>query len=144
MSASDFFTAEQKEAIRAVIAEAEKQTSGEIRVHIENKCAGDAVECATGHFARLKMHETKDRNGILFYLAVQTRVFAIYGDTGINAKVPAGFWDEISTEMQAQFKEGLFTEGLVGGIKKAGEQLVQYFPVHPEDKNELTDDISFQ
>jgi uncharacterized membrane protein len=89
------------------------------------------------------MHKTAERNGVLFYLAVNDRKFAIIGDAGINAKVPPGFWDDISELLKKNFKEGKFTEGLSEGILLAGEHLKKHFPHRPDDVNELPDEISF-
>ena len=89
------------------------------------------------------MHETAERNGVLFYLAVKDRKFAIIGDEGINQKVPLDFWDHIKSDMSRSFKEGLFTEGLCNAIKEAGKQLKAHFPYSHDDKNELSDEISF-
>lgn len=144
MPASEFFSEEDKTAISRVIAEAEKKTSGEIRVHVVDVCKDDPVKTAAAIFQKLKMQETKERNGVLFFLAVESRVFAIYGDQGIHEKVPAGFWNEISALMEKEFREGRFTQGLVSGIQLAGEQLARYFPCATDDKNELSDEVSFQ
>ena len=89
------------------------------------------------------MNKTELRNGVLFYLAVKSRKFAILGDSGINAKVPEDFWDKIKEDMAAHFKKGEFTEGLVKGIEEAGKSLKAYFPYKSDDVNELSDDISF-
>ncbi|MBT5529911.1 MAG: TPM domain-containing protein [Cytophagia bacterium] len=140
----NFFSAEEKKTIKSAIEDAERQTSGEIRVHIDNHCRGDVLDRASNLFAQLKMHKTQLRNGILFYLAVKDRKFAILGDAGINKEVPEGFWDEIRDEMKSNFKESKFTQGLESGILKSGEQLKKYFPYKEgEDINELSDDISF-
>lgn len=144
MSAENFFSSEQKEQIKKAIYLAELNTSGEIRVHIEKKCKGDVVKEAEKVFTKLKMHKTKLRNGILFYLAVESRVFSIYGDKGINMKVPSDFWNENAYLMQEKFKQAEFTEGLVEGIIKAGIQLKQHFPHLDNDVNELTNEISFK
>ncbi|HTF05482.1 MAG TPA: TPM domain-containing protein [Bacteroidia bacterium] len=143
-SAKDFFSEVQVKDIGEAIGLAEAKTSGEIRIHIEKKCSGDAIKAAENWFGKLGMHKTDLRNGVLVYLAVESRVFAIYGDKGINEKVPPGFWFEISGRMEANFKEGKFSEGLIEAITKAGEQLQQFFPRNSEDKDELTNDISFQ
>ncbi len=144
MSAEKFFTDHQKEIIRKAIEVAEEKTSGEIRVHIEQKCKGDVLKCAEKVFGKLKMHKTKERNGVLFYLAIDSRVFAIYGDQGIHAKVPNGFWNEISAHMEKLFQKGNFTEGLAEGIAMAGNQLAKHFPHQENDKNELSNEISFK
>ena len=89
------------------------------------------------------MHKTAERNGVLFYIAVSDRKFAIIGDAGINAKVPPGFWDEISTLLQKNFREEKFTDGLSEGIILAGKQLKTHFPFSKDDVNELSDEISF-
>jgi uncharacterized membrane protein len=143
MKASSFFTKEQQALILASIKEAEEETSGEIRVHIETACYGDVLDRAAWIFGKLGMHKTAERNGVLFYLGVKDKKFAIIGDAGINAKVPAGFWDSISVLLQKNFKEGRFTEGLSEGIILAGEQLKTHFLHQKEDVNELPDEISF-
>ena len=143
MKASSFFTKEQQARILASVGEAEMATSGEIRVHIETSCSEDVLDRASWIFKKLGIHKTAERNGVLFYLAVSDRKFAIIGDAGINAKVPAGFWDEISTLLQKNFREGKFTEGLAEGIVLSGKQLKIHFPYSKDDVNELSDEISF-
>jgi len=143
MKASTFFSKEQQAQILAAVKEAEMETSGEIRVHIESSLKGDVLDRAAWLFKKLGMHETAERNGVLFYLAVNHRQFAILGDAGINAKVPTGFWDDIRELLQKNFKEGKFTEGLSEGILLAGKHLKMHFPHKPDDVNELPDEISF-
>lgn len=143
MKASSFFTQEQQAQILASVREAETATSGEIRVHIETSCPEDVLDRAAWIFKKLGMHKTDARNGVLFYLAVNDRKFAIIGDAGINAKVPAGFWNDISLLLQKNFKESKFTEGLSEAIILAGKQLKTHFPFKKDDKNELSDEISF-
>jgi len=143
MNASSFFTKEQQALILASVKEAEKETSGEVRVHIETSLTGDVLDRAAWVFKKLGMHKTDERNGVLFYLAVSDRKFAIIGDAGINSKVPAGFWNEISELLVKNFKEGKFTEGLSEGILMAGKQLQTHFPFKKDDVNELSDEISF-
>lgn len=143
MKASTFFTKEQQAQILASVKEAEKATSGEIRVHIETYCTENVLDRAAWVFKKLGMQKTSDRNGVLFYLAVSDRKFAIIGDAGINLKVPAGFWDEISEMLKKKFREGNFTEGLSEGIVLAGKQLKTHFPYCKEDVNELSDEITF-
>jgi uncharacterized membrane protein len=143
MDAIDYFSEEQKQQIVNAIKEAELNTSGEIRVHIENHCKVDVMDRAATLFAKLKMHKTELRNGVLFYLAYKDHKFAILGDAGINQKVPDGFWDQIKETMVNKFKQEEFAEGLSTGIKLAGEQLKKHFPYQSDDVNELSDEISF-
>jgi len=143
MSASDFLSKDQKTLVENAIREAEKNTSGEIRVHIESEIKGEVLDRAAYLFEYLSMHKTDLRNGVLFYVATKNRKFAILGDAGINAKVPANFWDQIKESMGASFSEGKFAEGLSQGILKAGEQLKAHFPFQNNDVNELSDEISF-
>lgn len=143
MKAADFFSKEQQSRIRAAIKDAEEATSGEVRVHIESNLTGDVLDRAAWIFRKLGMQATAERNGVLFYLAVNSRKFAIIGDSGINAKVPEGFWDKIKEILERHFKEGKFTEGLSEGIILAGKQLKEHFPHKADDINELADDISF-
>ena len=143
MKASSFFSKEQQAQILASVKEAELETSGEIRVHIETTLEGDVMDRAAWLFNKLGMDKTAERSGVLFYLAVEDRKFAIIGDAGINSKVHAGFWDEISENLKRNFKEGKFTEGLSEGIIMAGNQLKTHFPYNKGDVNELPDEISF-
>jgi len=141
--ARNFFSREEKSNIRQAILNAELDTSGEIRVHIENHCDQDVLDRTTEMFEKLKMHDTSQRNGVLFYLAVADQKFGIIGDLGINKMVPANFWDEIKSKMENRFRQGEFTQGLIEGIEMAGKQLKKHFPHQTDDINELTDDISF-
>jgi len=143
MKASSFFSKEQQAQILAAVKEAEMETSGEVRVHIESSLKGDVLDRAAWLFKKLGMDKTAERNGVLFYLALNDRKFAILGDAGINAKVPSGFWDDISELLKTNFKEGKFTEGLSEGILLAGKHLKIHFPHKQDDVNELADEISF-
>ena len=144
MDAKDFFTETQKKTIQQAIAGAEFNTSGEIRVHIDNYCEADVLDRAADLFHELKMDATVLRNGILFYLAINDKKFAILGDKGINEKVPSDFWDHIKETMQQYFKQQQFTEGLSKGIEMAGEKLKTYFPLLDNDTNELSNEVSFE
>ncbi len=143
MSVENFFSTEEKKQITDAIAQAELNTSGEIRLHMEGHCKIDVLDRAAYIFEKLGMKETAQRNGVLFYLAVHDRKFAILGDAGINQVVPVNFWDQIKETMLTFFKEGKFTEGLSKGILMAGDQLKANFPRQKDDVNELSDEISF-
>ncbi len=129
--------------IKSAVKEAELNTSGEIRVHIDNHCKEDVMDRAAWWFEKLEMQKTEQRNGVLFYLAVKDQKFAILGDAGINALTPEDFWDTIKEKMMASFKEGAFAIGLKEGILMAGEALKSHFPYQDGDVNELPDEISF-
>ena len=143
MKASSFFSKEQQDHIRAAIKKAEATTSGEIRVHIETQVSGNVLDRAAWIFRKIGMHRTAERNGVLFFLAVNNKKFAVIGDEGINKKVPEDFWDNLKQLLQEHFAEGKFTEGLAKGILMAGSQLKEHFPYRENDINELPDDISF-
>jgi uncharacterized membrane protein len=142
-AASKLFSKAEKDSIVAAIKEAEINTSGEVRVHIESSFKGDVLDQAAFMFKKLGMLKTEQRNGVLFYLAVKNRAFAILGDAGINTKVPEDFWEDIKSKMLDEFKEGNMAQGLVKGIRMAGEKLKEHFPYQSDDVNELSDDISF-
>lgn len=144
MSPEKQFTTEQKEAMVNAIREAEKNTSGEIRIHIENRCKKEVLDRASEVFAELKMHKTAMRNGVLVYIALEDKKLAILGDAGINTKVPSDFWDGIKNQMVEKFKAGQVTEGISEAVLKVGESLKAYFPYQKDDTNELPDDISFK
>ena len=142
-TAKDLFSKEEKEDIRQSILNAELDTSGEIRVHIETSCKGDVMDRAAYLFDKMGMQKTDKRNGVLFYLAVSNRRFAVLGDKGINAVVPVDFWDDVKNLLLNNFREEKFTEGLIEGISKVGANLKKHFPYQTGDVNELPDDISF-
>lgn len=143
MKPSDFFNKEQQKSITDAIKEAEHNTSGEIRVHIEADCKEDVLDRAAFIFEKLEMHKTELRNGVLFYLSITDRKFAILGDAGINAVCPDNFWVEIKETVINHFKNNEFDIGLSTGIRMAGEALKKHFPYQKDDVNELSDEISF-
>jgi uncharacterized membrane protein len=142
-SARRFFTKREKDKIQKAILNAELDTSGEIRVHIESLCDSNVLDRAAYLFKKMGMQTTELRNGVLIYLAVKSKKFAVIGDKGINAVVPENFWDDIKERMEAHFKKEEFVIGLSEGIESAGKQLKKHFPRHVDDINELSDEISF-
>jgi len=143
MDPKEFLGKENERLIKEAIEGAESLTSGEIRVHIESTCKNNVLDRAAWLFRKLKMHETKERNGVLIYLSINDRKFAIIGDSGINKVVPEGFWNQIREIMISHFSKGEFAQGITSGIEKTGEQLKQYFPWQTDDVNELSDEISY-
>lgn len=139
---SKFFTKEEKKTIENTIASAESITSGEIRVHVEEKSNQDIFTRAKEVFEKLGMTNTKERNGVLIYLALKNKQFSILGDIGINEKVQEGFWDDIKEEMQKLFKEDKFAQGICFGIERVGGKLKSFFPYRKDDINELSNEIS--
>lgn len=137
-----FLTKEDENEIVAAIQLAEKNTSGEIRVHIEPSTSKVHFDRALEVFYELKMNETQLQNGVLIYVAVTDRQFVICGDKGINDVVATDFWDSTKEIMAVHFKKGNFKQGLIDGISKAGEQLKTYFPWQADDTNELSNEIS--
>lgn len=138
----DFLTAEQEQEVVEAIRSAEKNTSGEIRVHLEPHCEYDAFERAADVFDHLGMDHTQQRNGVLIYVAVEDRTLVIIGDSGINDVVATDFWESTKDRIIAQFKAGDMKQGLIDGILNAGQQLKKHFPHQKGDTNELPDDIS--
>lgn len=143
MIASNFFTPEGKQLIESAIKEAEMNTSGEIRVHVESQFKGKILDRAAAVFAKIGMHKTAQRNGVLIFVGIQNHQFAIIGDVGINSVVPENFWDQTKAVIESHFKNSDFAGGLVAGVRMAGEQLKKHFPYQKEDINELPDEISF-
>ena len=138
----DFLTKEEEQAIVEAIRMAEKETSGEIRVHIEKTTSKAPYDRALEVFHNLEMDATELQNGVLIYLAVEDHKFVICGDKGINDLVPKDFWDCTKEVMTTQFKKKNFKQGLIDGITRAGEQLKKYFPYQDGDTNELSNEIS--
>ena len=137
-------TASEKEEIQECIRLAELKTSGEIRVHIDKKCPSDPFEKAVTIFNKLKMYQTRDRNGVLIYLSFSDRKLAIIGDEGINNVVPSDFWESTKNELIFRFKRNEFTQGIIDAVTEAGKQLQQYFPLKSDDKNELSNEITME
>ena len=137
-----FLSVDEEHEIIEAIRTAEQNTSGEIRIHIENSSKLDAFNRAMEVFHFLKMDNTKQQNGVLIYVAVEDKTFVIYGDKGINDVVPKGFWDSTKDVIQSHFKHGNFKQGLIEGVLKAGKQLETHFPWIHGDTNQLPDDIS--
>lgn len=137
----DFLTASQEKAIVEAIRKAESLTSGEIRVHLESHC-DEPITRAQELFHLLKMNNTKEENGILFYVAVDDKKFALIGDKGIHARVGGDFWTSVRDVVLSRFRESEFQNGLVQGIELVGEKLAAHFPWEVNDINELPDEIS--
>lgn len=138
----EFLTPTEEQEIISAIRTAEKNTSGEIRVHIEATSKKEHFERALEVFHLLKMDNTKDSNAVLLYVAVNDKKFVIYGDKGINDVVPKDFWDSTKDSIQSQFKQGNFKQGMVDGILKAGEELQSHFSYQTDDVDELSNEIS--
>jgi uncharacterized membrane protein len=138
-----FFQPEEEDRIIDAIQEAELNTSGEIRVHLEDHLKGDVLQAAQKTFLKLEMHKTEARNGVLIFIAPEQRKFAILGDKGINEKVPEDFWSEERDIMLAHFKSGNYADGVCAAIQQAGAKLKAFFPYQSDDENELPDDISY-
>lgn len=142
-TAHNFFTAPEQQLLVDAIAKAEQYTSGEIRLHIENFCFGSELKAAVKVFKKLNMHQTRERNGILIYLAVVSRKVAIIGDEGIHQKLGQEFWEKIAGKLISEFKTSKKAEALAAAIVECGEQLSNYFPIQEDDRNELSNSISF-
>ena len=138
----DFLTKNEEAEVVEAIRLAEKNTSGEIRVHLEKETSIAPIERAVEVFHELGMDTTQLRNGVIIYVAVKSKKFAIYGDKGINDKVDVDFWDCTKYIMVNHFKTGNNVQALVEGIHNAGEQLKKYFPFEDDDTDELSNEIS--
>ncbi len=138
----DFFKYPDK--IVSAIQQAESYTSGEIKVHIESKNSSDTLSRAKEVFHQLDMHKLPQKNGVLIYIAVESKQICIWGDKHIHEAVGSGFWDEIILKMIDLFKAGKYDEGTVEAILKTGQKLRQFFPFNPDKpNNDLSDEISY-
>lgn len=137
------FTEQEQELITNAISEAEKATSGEIRIAVDKYCEGDVIEKATSYFTKLGMDKTSKHNGVLIYLAYVDHKFAVIGDSGINKVVPEDFWETTQVAMRAHFSGGNLVQGIIAGIVLTGEKLATFFPFQSGDINELPNDIIF-
>ena len=144
MRQKDFLANLDRQQIVDAIGTAERMTSGEIRVHVQPKAHGDIRNAAERTFERLGMTKTQERNGVLLFIATEDQQFVILGDQGIDARVPAGFWDEIARQLHDRFQQGEFTDGIVDAIHSAGRELKTYFPRAHDDVDELTNEINIE
>jgi len=142
MKAQEFLKTLRHDEIVAAIRDAEKKTSGEIRVFVTRLPIETPVAAAQAHFARLGMEKTRERNGVLIFVAPLTHKFAVIGDRGVHERCGDPFWLATTAEMSTHFRESNFTDGIVHGIKKAAELLAEHFPRQPDDRNELSDDVA--
>lgn len=141
MKQKEFLARLDHDKIVSSIQQAEKETSGQIRVHVQPKSAADLRNYAERTFERLGMTKTTHRNGVLLFIASEENRFVILGDRGIDEKVPPGFWDDIAARLTARFKNGEYSDGIVEAILAAGEHLKRYFPHSDKDVDELPNEI---
>lgn len=144
MQLDDFISIADQRRVVDAIGEAEKQTSGEIRVHLTPKCGEDVMKDAIKTFNRLEMFKTRHRNGVLIFVAFESRKFAILGDSGINGVLPANYWDTEKDTLLEHLKAGDPTTGLCQVIANVGEKLKAFFPIEEDDENELSNEISYE
>jgi uncharacterized membrane protein len=135
-------TLELHQLVETAIEAAERNTSAELRVHLEEKCSEDPLDRASYIFEKLEMHKTEARNGVLIYVAFTDRKLAILGDVGIHMHVVPETWETIKDQMTADFSAGKFTEGLCTAVASVGEHLKKFFPYHRNDRNELSNSVS--
>lgn len=137
-----YFSEAETRAIVETIRKAEEKTSGEIRLHVENRCWRNTISRARAVFRKLKMHRTQQRNGVLLYLAVKSRKFAIVGDSGIHEKAGTAHWEAVKTNLQSLLAEKQIHRGICRAIEEIGAELARHFPPMPNDDNELENEIS--
>ncbi|MBL7930937.1 MAG: TPM domain-containing protein [Bacteroidia bacterium] len=142
-TAKNFFNEREQQMLIQAIVEAEMKTSGEIRLHLENFCWGDEVKAAKKVFKKLGMHQTKEKNGVLIYIATLSHKIAIVGDEGIHQKLGNEYWQKMVNDLIARFKENKQADALAECIRDCGAQLGKFFPLSADDKNELSNSISF-
>jgi uncharacterized membrane protein len=131
----------EHDRIVAAIADAEKTTSGQIRVLVSHRNIDDPVATAGKEFQRLGLHRTPQRNAVLIFVAPRSHSFAVIGDQAVHEKCGDAFWTELTAAMTGYFKQGNFTEGLLHGIARAGKLLASHFPRDPGEKNKLSDTV---
>ena len=131
-----------RKKIQAAIVEAEKSTSGEIRVHVRRRSSGDVFKDAQKMFWRLNMHRTSQRNAVLIFVALDSRRFAVVGDEGIHQKAGQDFWNQVRDTMQKHFESGSNPDAIIAGVRLVGQCLKSCFPRKPFDKNELSNNLT--
>lgn len=143
IAAEDLLSETERAQVRDAIAAAEKRTSGEIRVHLEDHIEDEVLDHAAFIFEELGMHRTRDRNGVLIYLSVADRKLAVIGDEGINARVAENFWNDVLAVLKLHLVAGRPAEGLIEAVHTVGEKLRTHFPLKSDDRDELSNEVSF-
>ena len=141
MKPKEFLQKLDDDKVMATIAEAERKSSGEIRVFVSNEKPSDALRAAAAQFLKLGMDKTRERNGVLLFFAPKVQQFAVVGDDGIDAKCGLDFWQQIASEITTHLKAGEFTEAVVDAVTHVGDVLAKHFPRSPDDRNELPNQI---
>lgn len=142
LEVDEFLTRAERDRVRDAVRNAEKRTSGEVRVHLDAAIMEGVLDHAAFVFDDLGMKKTKDRNGVLVYVSVPSRKVAVIGDAGIHAKSGQHYWDSVLELVLSHFREGRYCDGLCAGVERIGEQLREHFPYERDDMNELDDDVS--
>ncbi len=144
MASEQFLTEDEERKVIEAIRKAENRTSGEIRVHIEHNCEGEALERAARIFHELGMHQTRQQNGVLIYIASEDHKAAVYAGKGIHKQVEEGFWSDVLNILLQHFKENAYEKGIEEAVYKVGDKLTEMFPYHQKgDVNELSNEISY-
>jgi len=142
MKPKEFLDKLDDDKVTATIAEAERKSSGEIRVFVSNEKPTDILAAAATQFLKLGMDKTRERNGVLIFFAPKIQQFAIIGDEGIDTKCGLDFWQQIAAKITARLKAGEFTEAVVDAVTHVGDVLVRHFPRSPDDRNELPNQVA--
>ena len=142
MKPRDFLNQLQHDAIVAAIREAERKTSGELRVFISHKRLDDPVAAAQRAFVKLGMAKTREHNGVLIFVAPRAHKFAVIGDSAVHERCGDEFWRQLAAEISGHFRQAEFSQGILHALRKAGELLAQHFPPRPGDRNELSDEVA--
>jgi uncharacterized membrane protein len=140
----EFLRPAEKEMVEKAVADAEKNTSAEIKVVILRYCWDDIKRKAMSLFCKYELHKTADRNCVMILLVTANREFLIYGDVGINEKTGQGFWDEERDLMARHFAADKFGEGIAAAVENTGKKLAEFFPYQPDDVNEISNEVGYE
>ncbi len=106
---------------------------------------GDVIEArvlrrAEAAFLHEEVFKTRDRTGVLVFLALLEHRAVILADAGIHQAVAKERWQELASSLAAGIRAGRAKESLVHTIEACGELLVQHrVDIRPDDTNELPD-----
>ena len=141
MKTKHLFRELDHDRITAAIVEAEKHTTGEIRVYVSHRKVSDPRHAGAHQFLKLGMDKTQHRNAVLIFIAPESQNFAILGDVAVHAKCGEAFWEDVAAAMREFFRQGKFTEGITHGISTAGKLLAEHFPAHGASDHQLPDSV---
>jgi uncharacterized membrane protein len=118
----------EHERVHRAVQSAEKDTSVRIVVYISHRRVTDPMKAGHQAFKKLKLETEQEKAGLLFFIAPQSRKFAVLGGTALHEKLGQAWWDRLVQVLSADFRREKFTDGLVSVLDEIAPALKLHFP----------------